>query len=88
MEPKIGVTNNAFKITLPNRNAAAKEGFRHDHAHKTSEEQIMDFIQTNGHIVCSDVDALFDVRQPTANRILKRMVAARLIYQEGSRRKT
>ena len=44
-------------------------------APKSDEKLILDFIQSNGHIVRSDVDQLLNVSQATANRILKRMVA-------------
>ena len=66
MKPKIEVSSNAFKVTLPNRNAAVKDG----------------------HIVRSDVDSLLGVGQATANRILKRMVADGMIYQECRGRMT
>lgn len=49
---------------------------------------ILDFIDSHGHIVRSDVDRLLEVSQATANRILKRMVAEGLIYQDGNGRKT
>ena len=87
MEPKIEVTGNAFKITLPNRNAVMKETNVPD-APRSNEERILSFVESNGHIVRSDVDALLDVSQATANRILKRMVADGLLYQDGSGRKT
>lgn len=87
LEPKIEVTSNAFKITLPNRNAVKKEtnvaGMP-----RSNEERILSFVESNGHIVRSDVDVLLDVSQATANRILKRMVADGLLYQDGSGRKT
>ncbi len=88
VKPKIEVTNNAFKITLPNRNASAKMNTIISNMPKTNEERILDFIDVTGHIVRSDVDKLLDVSQATANRILKRMVSNGLIYQEGSGRKT
>lgn len=88
LEPKIEVTNNAFKITLPNRNAAVKEVSATSVSPKTNEEKILNFINANGHIVRSDADALLDVSQSTANRILKRMVSEGLLYQEGNGRKT
>ncbi len=88
MKPKIEVTNNAFKITLPNRNASVKMNTIISNMPKTNEERILDFIDVTGHIVRSDVDKLLDVSQATANRILKRMVSNGLIYQEGSGRKT
>lgn len=88
MEPKIEVTNNSFKITLPNRNTFVKTANPAPGAPKTSEERILDFINATGHIVRGDVDKLLDVSQATANRILKRMVSEGLIYQEGNGRKT
>ena len=87
LEPKIEVTNNAFKITLPNRNAAKKEEAG-SNEHKSDEEKILELIAQNGHVVRSDVDQLLDVSQTTASRILKRMVKEGLIYQVGSGKKT
>ena len=87
LEPKIEVTSNAFKITLPNRNAVMKE-INVPNMPRSNEERILSFVESNGHIVRSDVDVLLDVSQATANRILKRMVADGLLYQDGSGRKT
>ena len=87
LEPKIEVTNNAFKITLPNRNAARKADTV-SNACKSNEDMILNLIAQNGHVVRSDVDQLLDVSQTTASRILKRMVEEGLIYQDGRGRKT
>ena len=87
LEPKIEVTNNAFKITLPNRNAA-KAMDTVSNERKSNEEKILDLIAQNGYVVRSDVDQLLDVSQTTASRILKRMVTNGLIYQDGRGRKT
>ena len=83
-KPKIEVSSNAFKITLPNRNSGAN----HAETLLGTVKRILDFIGSNGHIVRSDVDHLLEVSQATANRILKRMVAEGLIYQDGNGRKT
>lgn len=88
LEPKIEVTNNAFKITLPNRNAVEKKVTEASIARRTNEQQIMEFVERNGFIVRSDVDSLLSVSQATASRILKRMVAEGLLYQDGVGRKT
>ncbi|MCD8331316.1 MAG: putative DNA binding domain-containing protein [Oscillospiraceae bacterium] len=88
LQPKIEATNNAFKITLPNCNTAAKETPTISDALGRDEAQILAFVEANGQIVRSEVDALLDVSQATANRILKRMVANGLLYQEGNGRKT
>ena len=87
VEPNIEVTNNAFKITLPNRNAV-KATDSVPNERKSNEEKILDLIAQNGYVVRSDVDQLLDVSQTTASRILKRMVTDGLIYQDGSGRKT
>lgn len=87
LKPKIEVTSNAFRITLPNRNAAVKESAAASEALKSREDRILSFIETNGYIVRSDAQELLDVSQATANRILKRMAANGLLYQEGNGRK-
>ena len=87
-KPKIEVSSNAFKITLPNRNTGANHTETLVGTLKSEEKRILDFIGSHGNIVRSDVDRLLDVSQATANRILKRMVAEGLIYQDGNGRKT
>ena len=88
VKPKIEVSSNAFKITLPNRNSATRDLSAVSDTTKSKEEQILAWIEANGHIVRSDVDALLHVSQATANRILKRMVADGLLRQEGRGRGT
>ncbi len=55
---------------------------------KSNEERILTFAELHGYIVRNDVDTLLGVSQATANRILKRMVADGLLYQDGSGRRT
>ena len=88
VKPKIEVSSNAFKITLPNRNAAANKAETPTSKPNSGEKLILEFIGSNGYIVRSDVDQLLDVSQSTANRILKHMVAEGLIYQDGNGRRT
>ncbi len=88
LKPKIEVSSNAFKITLPNRNTGANKAVTLTSTPQSNEKLILDFIDSHGHIVRSDVDRLLEVSQATANRILKRMVAEGLIYQDGNGRKT
>lgn len=88
LEPKIEVTNNAFKITLPNRNAVEKKVTEASLVRRSNEQKIMEFVERNGFIVRSDVDSLLSVSQATASRILKRMVSDGLLYQDGVGRKT
>ncbi len=83
LEPKLEVTSNAFKITLPNRNAAVTAT-----APQGDEAKILAFLNDHDYVVRSDVDALLKVSQATSNRLLKRMVAKGLLYQNGSGRNT
>lgn len=82
LTPRIEVTPHAFKVTLPNCNAAAKE------PPQTNEEKILDVLAQTGAITRSEVDTLLNVSQSTANRILKRMVREGLLVQEGRGRMT
>ena len=84
---KIEVTANAFKITLPNRNAEQNQQPAAP-LPTENEKKILAFVDAHGCVVRSDVDTLLGVSQATANRILKRMVTKGLLYQEGSGKKT
>lgn len=84
LEPRVEATNNAFKITLPNRNAAVVN----QPATKSSEAKILEYLKEHSFIVRSEVDKLLGVSQATANRILKRMVGDKLIVQDGNGRNT
>lgn len=81
--PKIEVSDNAFKITLPNMNVTVRETPA-SYGYKSDEDRILAYIHSNGSIVRSIAEDLLGVSQATANRILKRMLADGLIYQEGN----
>lgn len=82
LEPKIEVTNNAFKITLPNRNADRIGNS------SSSEQKVMNLITKKDSVTRRDVEQLLNVSQTTANRILKHMAAQGLVYQDGNGRNT
>ena len=86
LTPRIEVTPHAFKVTLPNCNAAAKAPAAD--LPQTNEEKILDVLAQAGAITRSEVDTLLNVSQSTANRILKRMVREGLFVQEGRGRMT
>lgn len=82
--PIIEVTNNAFKITLPNLNSVVKENWTEVDLDKENDELILDFIKRNGSIVRKDVEKLLGVSQATSVRILKDMISKGLIHQVGN----
>lgn len=79
LTPKIEVTNNAFKITLPNRNT-----IKDLKKISSNEENIIDFIVQDGYTTRNDVQQRLNISQATANRILKRMVNQGFIETIGN----
>lgn len=82
-QPTIEVTNNAFKITLPNRNVAAANGTA-----SGSEQTILTYLQSHDYITRSEVDVLLGVSQATSSRILKKMVTNGLLLKVGRGKRT
>ncbi len=69
LEPKLEATPNAFRITLPNRNA-----MRTQSDVPGQEGKILAYLASHGQLVRSDVDKLLGCSQATSSRILKRLV--------------
>lgn len=83
-QPQLIVTNNAFKVVLPNRNA---QNITTDKDIRP-EDQVIAYIHEHGAITRTELQALLQVSQATANRFLKRMVAQGSLRQEGAGRGT
>ncbi len=83
-KPELVVTNNAFKIVLPNRNAQRDP----IPENASPEEQVIAYIREHGAVTRPEVQNLLQVSQATANRLLKRMLAQGDIRQEGAGRGT
>ncbi len=84
-KPKIEATSNAFKITLPNRNLI--QNISVDNLDER-EKRILSSIESSGAVTRSEVDVLLGVSSSTSSRLLQKMVAEGLIYQECAGRKT
>lgn len=87
LKPKIEVTNNAFKITLPNLNFETNSSPIQKPL-TTDEERILHYLTDHEYIIRSEVDKLLGVSLSTSNRILKKMVEKRLISQDGTGKNT
>ncbi|MBQ4157785.1 MAG: putative DNA binding domain-containing protein [Clostridia bacterium] len=88
LQPQIEVTENAFKITLPNRNTAVKSKEAASNVPTSNDTVILDYVERNGEITRSDVEALLNISTSTSNRILRAMVHKGLIHQVGSGKNT
>lgn len=95
VQPKITTTNNAFKIIIPNVNAAPKAAETPEEIEKQAalaadpnEEKILQFLTEHQTITRKEAQALLDVSQSTAGRILKAMVDNGQIKQSNRGRTT
>lgn len=82
-KPKIEVTSNAFKITLPNCNAAVEV----DTAPNSQEQKVIEYLKNHERIIRKEVDTMLGISQSTSSRLLKRMLAEGTIRQEGAGRR-
>lgn len=83
IKPQIEVTDNAYKITLPNTNAITKNI---DLSEK--EIKIMDLFNTKESINRKDVESILSISQTMANRILRELVMKGLIITVGQGKNT
>lgn len=95
VQPKIATTNNAFKIILPNVNATPKTVKSPTEIENaaasvldSNEEKILQFLTEHPMITRKEAQALLEVSQSTAGRILKAMVDSGQIKQLGGSRTT
>ncbi len=92
VQPKVTTTNNAFKIILPNVNAVPKAAEAPEKAiapaADSNEAKIQRFLTEHQVITRKEAQALLDVSQSTAGRVLKAMVDSGQIKQLGGSRTT
>lgn len=85
--PKIEVTDNAFKLVLPNINYYSAPISEKQPVNRNY-DIILQRIKENGYVTRKQTEDLLHTSQPTAARVLKRMVENGLIYQEGQGKNT
>ena len=95
VQPQITTTNNAFKIILPNMNAASKAAEAHKEINDAAalvldpnEEKVLRFLTEHPTITRKETQTLLDVSQSTAGRILRALVDNGHIKQLGGSRTT
>ncbi len=82
-QPEIESTDNAFKITLPNQNEQMQSS-----SLNADEKRIIDLANQLGKISRKDVEAVLNISQTMAGRILKSMVNKQLVGIEGKGKNT
>lgn len=88
VKPQFEVTDNAFKITLPNMNYAGEESAAATPKKVIEKadrrEILLRLAEKQGYIVRKDVEAVLKVSQATAILLLRDMVESGLLIKEGS----
>jgi len=88
MEPRITVTSNAFKITLPNKNFYRQNDFNHKNFFNESEIKIIKILDKKTEINRKDVEAALSVSQAMAVRLLSGLKEKGVIEVVGTGKKT
>lgn len=86
--PKLEISDNAFKLILPNINYDAEDT---SVEHKTVNpyyDTILQYVKKESFITRKQAETLLDVSQATAARILKQMTESGLLLQEGNGKRT
>jgi ATP-dependent DNA helicase RecG len=83
VKPVIEVTDNAFKISLPNKNTISERAVLNE-----NEQAVIDLLYEKDFIVRKDVEAVLDVSQSMAVRILKSLVDKGKIRVVGGGKRT
>lgn len=100
-KPAIETTRNTFKIILPNINAkyetenipvqkpvSAPDAAAGASKSLSDEEKVLKYAQSHGAITRNDVIALLGTSTSTASRVIRKMVNANLLKQNGKARNT
>ena len=84
LKPTFSVTDNAFKVTLPNIN------YKQDKVvdDLTQKEKIIKYLEQYGKIKRDTVDMLFNISQTRSKVILSEMIEENMIVKEGSGKNT
>lgn len=84
-EPKIEISDNAFKIILPNLNVNAdqeKQTANKPEQH-LAEEAVINLAKRQGTFTRKDIEKELEISQTACGRLLRRMIERKQIVQEG-----
>ena len=90
MTPQIETSDNAFKIILPNLNAAPEPAkpIKTRTKKDTPEEKVIVLTKERGFVTRKEVEILLGIGQSSCGRLLKKMIENGLLIQEGKGKNT
>ncbi|MCL1874496.1 MAG: putative DNA binding domain-containing protein [Clostridiales bacterium] len=86
-QPKIEVTDNAFKITLPNLNAEIKNGSANDRFSE-NEQTVLTLFDSKPSIVRKDIEKTLSISQAMAVRVIKGLLDKNAVRVIGGGKNT
>lgn len=93
--PDIEVSDNAFKIILPNLNVVTKGESRvrektawEREENDSPEEMVISLVRQKGYITRKDVESLLGLAQSSCGRLLREMVENNMLVQKGKGKNT
>lgn len=87
VKPAIEVTNNAFKVVLPNIFMKTKPDVVPEND-KTFTDFLLDYLKENDSIKRVEIETLLGVSRSTASRLIRKLLAERILAQEGQGKNT
>lgn len=90
MTPRIETSDNAFKIILPNLNAAPepKKTIQAITEKVTPEEKVIALTKARGAVTRKEVEISLGIKQSSCGRLLKKMIENGLLIQDGKGKNT
>lgn len=83
LQPAIEATSNAFKITLPNMNAAANSVSEQGSAITPQMQKVLSFIAEHGQITDAEIQSLLGIKKTRAFTLVKQMREMGLVQMLG-----
>ncbi len=83
VQPTFEISDNAFKITLPNKNLTDEKAFLSE-----QEKAVMELIEEKTEVTRKEVQEMLKVSQTMSGRILKKLVDQRLLTSVGKGKNT
>lgn len=87
VKPVIEVTNNAFKVVLPNTFVKTRPNVIPE-KNKTSTDLLLEYLKEYDSINRADIETLLGVSRSTANRLIRQLLEEGILVQDGKGRNT
>ena len=81
--PSIDITQNSFKITLPNMNALRTEKNESSSSITQQMQEVLDYIKVNGTISDEEIQSLLDIKKTRSFTLTRQMIEEGLLVMSG-----